>query len=98
MCQRRSPANYGGTSMSRRGTAGEQPRHIDVESGGMGRARAGHGDDVSVDALGVCPFTIERPVMRQRWERLTFLHWAFEPAAVQRLLPDGLTADVFDGA
>ena len=98
MCQRRSPANYGGTSMSRRGTAGEQPRHIDVESGGMGRARAGHGDDVSVDARGVCPFTIERPVMRQRWERLTFLHWAFEPAAVQRLLPDGLAADVFDGA
>jgi uncharacterized protein YqjF (DUF2071 family) len=51
-----------------------------------------------VDAQGTCPFTIERPVMRQRWERLTFLHWAFEPAAVQRLLPDGLEAEVFDGA
>jgi len=51
-----------------------------------------------VEALGTCPFTIEHPVMRQRWERLTFLHWAFEPAAVQRLLPDGLAADVFDGA
>jgi uncharacterized protein len=36
--------------------------------------------------------------MRQRWERLTFLHWAFEPADVQRLLPDGLQADLFDGA
>ena len=47
---------------------------------------------------GACPFTIERPVMRQRWERLTFLHWPFEPALVQRLLPDGLTADQFDGA
>jgi len=47
---------------------------------------------------GVCPFTIDRPVMRQRWERLTFLHWQFEPAQVQRLLPDGLTADLFDGA
>jgi uncharacterized protein len=51
-----------------------------------------------VNALGVCPFDIERPVMRQRWARLTFLHWAFEPAAVQRLLPDGLAADLFDGA
>jgi uncharacterized protein len=45
----------------------------------------------------VCPFTVHRPVMRQRWERLTFLHWAYEPAAVQRLLPDGLQADLFGG-
>ena len=36
--------------------------------------------------------------MRQRWERLTFLHWPFEPAEVQRLLPDGLAADLFGGA
>ncbi len=35
--------------------------------------------------------------MRQRWERLTFLHWAFDPADVSRLLPDGLEADLFDG-
>ena len=48
--------------------------------------------------LGACPFTIDRPIMRQRWERLTFLHWPFEPANVQRLLPDGLTAETFDGA
>ena len=47
---------------------------------------------------GTCPFTIARPVMRQRWERLTFLHWQFEPGLVQRLLPDGLKADLFDGA
>ncbi|MGI9006946.1 MAG: YqjF family protein [Streptosporangiaceae bacterium] len=47
---------------------------------------------------GVCPFTIERPVMRQRWATLTFLHWAFDPADVQRLLPAGLTADLHDGA
>ncbi len=45
-----------------------------------------------------CPFTIDRPVMRQRWERLTFLHWAFDPADVQRLLPPGLEADLLDGA
>jgi uncharacterized protein len=46
----------------------------------------------------VCPFTVDRPVMRQRWERLTFLHWAYQPAAVQRLLPAGLEPDLWDGA
>ena len=36
--------------------------------------------------------------MRQRWERLTFLHWPFEPDVVQRLLPAGLEADLYEGA
>jgi uncharacterized protein len=35
--------------------------------------------------------------MRQRWDRLTFLHWAFDPDDVQRLLPPGLKADLYDG-
>lgn len=35
--------------------------------------------------------------MVHRWERLTFLHWSFEPADVQRLLPPGLTVDTYDG-
>ncbi len=48
--------------------------------------------------LAACPFAVQRPVMRQQWERLTFLHWAFDPAAVQRLLPPGLAADTFGGA
>jgi hypothetical protein len=47
---------------------------------------------------GTCPFTVDRPVMRQRWEQLTFLHWPFEPAVVRRLLPPGLHADTYDGA
>jgi hypothetical protein len=47
---------------------------------------------------GTCPYTVDQPIMRQRWERLTFLHWAFEPDAVQRLLPAGLTAETWDGA
>ncbi len=47
---------------------------------------------------GTCPFTVDRPVMTQRWERLTFLHWSFDPAQVQRLLPSGLEADLLDGA
>jgi len=34
--------------------------------------------------------------MVHRWELLTFLHWSFEPSAVQGLLPPGLTVDTFD--
>ncbi len=49
------------------------------------------------EAAGSCPVTVDRPVMRQRWERLTFLHWQVKPADVQRLLPDGLQADTFGG-
>jgi uncharacterized protein YqjF (DUF2071 family) len=36
--------------------------------------------------------------MRQRWDRLTFLHWRFAPDEVARLLPAGLEPDLFDGA
>lgn len=39
-----------------------------------------------------------RAIMFQSWRRLLFLHWRFEPALVQALLPDGLTVDTFDGA
>jgi uncharacterized protein YqjF (DUF2071 family) len=52
---------------------------------------------VMSDHTGVCPFRIERPVMVQRWETLTFLHWGFDPAAVQRLLPSGLNVETHDG-
>jgi uncharacterized protein YqjF (DUF2071 family) len=48
-------------------------------------------------AAGVCPVPVRRPVMRQRWERLTFLHWPVDPAAVQRLLPEGLRVELFGG-
>ncbi len=51
----------------------------------------------AADPRGHCPFRVDRPVMWQRWARLTFLHWSFEPEAVQRLLPDGLVTDLFDG-
>ena len=52
----------------------------------------------SQGSAGTCPFTIDRPAMRQRWECLTFVHWPFEPADVQRLLPEGLAVETFDGA
>ena len=35
--------------------------------------------------------------MSQRWETLTFLHWPYDAAAVQPLLPDGLEVETFDG-
>ncbi|MEY3775379.1 MAG: hypothetical protein RLZZ129_2159 [Verrucomicrobiota bacterium] len=38
-----------------------------------------------------------QPAMYQRWAELLFLHWAVEPAEIQRTLPAGLTVDVFQG-
>jgi hypothetical protein len=35
--------------------------------------------------------------MRQRWEKLLFLHWPVAPEMVQALLPSGLTVDTFGG-
>jgi len=32
------------------------------------------------------------------WDELTFLHWRFDPEAVQRLLPRGLTVETMDGS
>ena len=37
------------------------------------------------------------PVCLQRWRAVTFLHWAYEPAIVERLLPAGLEVDPWDG-
>ncbi len=43
----------------------------------------------------------ERPdlpvVTKQVWSMLTFLHWPVNPDAIQRLLPEGLEVDVFEG-
>ena len=36
------------------------------------------------------------PVMFQRWSHLLFLHWAWEPAAIQATLPPGLFVDTRD--
>ncbi|HWL36799.1 MAG TPA: DUF2071 domain-containing protein [Frankiaceae bacterium] len=35
--------------------------------------------------------------MVHRWEQLTFLHWPYDPAEVQALLPDGLTVETYEG-
>jgi uncharacterized protein len=46
----------------------------------------------------VCDRPVARAAMVHWWDRLTFLHWRFEPQAVQRLLPDGLTVETMDGS
>jgi uncharacterized protein YqjF (DUF2071 family) len=40
---------------------------------------------------------VERAAMVHWWDELTFVHWRFEPDAVQRLLPAGLSVQTFDG-
>ena len=35
--------------------------------------------------------------LRNRWEELAFLHWAYPPDEIQRLLPEGRRVDTFDG-
>ena len=39
----------------------------------------------------------QRMVQRQQWLNLLFLHWEADPDALQRMLPDGLTLDTFEG-
>lgn len=48
---------------------------------------------------GRLPEECARPtVSLQSWCDLTFLHWRYEAAAVQRLLPPGLTVQALDGS
>jgi uncharacterized protein YqjF (DUF2071 family) len=44
-----------------------------------------------------CDVSVDRAAMVQWWERLTFLHWAYPADAVQRLLPQELTVETYDG-
>jgi uncharacterized protein YqjF (DUF2071 family) len=41
---------------------------------------------------------VARPLTYQGWRSITFLHWRFDPAVIQRRLPAGLDVDTFDGA
>jgi uncharacterized protein YqjF (DUF2071 family) len=43
-----------------------------------------------------CPAPVRRAWLRNRWDDLTFVHWPFDPAEVQALLPPGLRVDTFD--
>jgi uncharacterized protein len=43
------------------------------------------------------PEPVERPMLYQSWNLSTWLHWAYEPEVVQRLLPAGLEVDTWEG-
>jgi uncharacterized protein YqjF (DUF2071 family) len=43
------------------------------------------------------PRRVSRPVMLHSWRHLTFIHWPYPPATVQRILPSGLTVDQHSG-
>lgn len=54
--------------------------------------------DAATQALLAARQRPRRPhVMLQRWEKLAFLHWRWDPGEIQRALPPGLTVDTFDG-
>src|SRR5215204_1246525 len=44
-----------------------------------------------------CPTPIRWSIMRMWWDELALLHWSYDPAIIQPLLPRGLTVETFDG-
>ena len=44
-----------------------------------------------------CPEPVRRAVMKQEWRDLAYVHFAYDPAVVQALLPDGLEVDTWEG-
>lgn len=44
------------------------------------------------------PEPVATPMMRQRWELVSFLHWRLDAAEVRTLVPRELEIDVFDGS
>lgn len=40
---------------------------------------------------------VRRPVILQAWNRISFVHWSYDPQAIQRLLPAPLRIDEFEG-
>jgi uncharacterized protein YqjF (DUF2071 family) len=45
----------------------------------------------------ICPISVTGSAMIQRWDHLTFLHWAYDADVVQALLPAGLQVEAFHG-
>jgi uncharacterized protein len=43
------------------------------------------------------PEPVRIPVMRHRWATISFLHWSYPAAEIQRRLPDGLEVEPWDG-
>ncbi len=45
-----------------------------------------------------CPRPVRRAIMLQGWNDLASIHWRYDPAVVQAVLPDGFRVDTFDGS
>ena len=45
-----------------------------------------------------CDAPVGRRLMMHRWDQLTFVHWRYDPAVIQALLPSGLEVETFDGS
>ena len=44
------------------------------------------------------PDPVERPLLIHEWSELALVHWRYPPEEVQKLLPDGLEVDTFEGS
>ena len=51
---------------------------------------------MALDRLGMRTRPQGEPIMRQRWEKLLFMHWPVGPQVVEPLLPPGIELDTFD--
>ena len=51
----------------------------------------------AIDRLAPSVRPSERPVMRQKWRDLLFVHWPIEPEALRPLIPAQLELDLYDG-
>ena len=52
----------------------------------------------TIDPVSAFPAPVKRPVMVQEWRDVAFLHWRVDPSVVDRLTPEGLEPDTFDGS
>jgi uncharacterized protein YqjF (DUF2071 family) len=53
---------------------------------------------VSASLATGCPHHIKRPVMRQEWRDLVFVHGRVDAQVLRSLLPAGIKVDEFDGS
>jgi len=53
--------------------------------------------DAEADRVALARRPAGRPVMRQEWDHLLFLHWEVPAGSIARLLPRGLEVDTFEG-
>lgn len=57
---------------------------------------AGEGLKPPIDRVAPTLRPDDKVVMYQSWQELLFLHWDIDPAALQALIPPGLTVDTYE--